>query len=1213
MSAEGSRQHKTSANRPSVKPNALRINPKQARVAWYPLNQRWYAGLASSMAYGFRSFSPKLSKLLVWSAMLLPLTCAPSHAQRATISGTITDQHGAVIPEVKITLLNLDQGLKRETTTNAEGLFVAPWLQPGAYVVTAQKVGFAVAELKDVLVHVGDVRGLRMVLQVGVAPVEIEVRAQDAGVETVSPALGKVVTGDVIRNAPLNGRNVLDLAILQPGVTPTDLDDSSPGGYTIAGGRSDSITYLLNGGLNNDLIDNRVVYDPNPDTIAEFRILTSNYPAEYGRNSGGIISMVTKSGTNQYHGSAFDFLRNDALDANSFFNKNDPNNLLPRDVLKRNQFGGTIGGPLTVPHVVNGEDRMFFFAGYQGQRQRQTQSIHNVVTFTPAELGGDFSHAGPGGTPEPNVVCYLTGFFPDGSGCAQDSGGRSVAGIAHTFFQPNANLAKQAIIDPTRINSVAKNYVAAGLIPTSPTGQLSSQAANTFNRDELTTKFDFSLSSKDRLAVTLGRDRTYVLEPFPFAGTDVSGYPVSSHFSDWFSTFAYTRTISPNLLNELSFTAQRTRGDSDIPARNLPTPAALGIGITPDISTGPTFLNFDSGLSLGFSVEGPQHIVDNTFVYSDTLTWVRGTHNLKFGGEFSAFQDNTQFAFTVDGMFEFFGPGGIGSQNSFADFLLGIPTAFIQSPDASSNIRSKYTDAFAQDEWHVRKNLVLTTGLRYEFSTPKVDNKGRTFSIIPGEQSRVFVHAPVGMVFPGDRGAPRGVNFSDERNWAPRFGFAWTPFNSGKTSVRGGFGLFYDILKGEDNLQFNGKPPFYSSVGFGFLPLAGNPSNQVNYMTQPFAAAGVPNPFPSSPPPSSIDFAAAGFLPIGASNNVYVVDPNLRTPYTYHYNLSLQQEVLSRTVLEASYVGSSAHGLTSLVDVNPFIIGTSNRILNLTPGNSTCTFTSGLCSFGTIREFRNDTNASYNSMELSLQKEFGDAGIFGRSYFTLAYTVGHNIDNASGFRNRNSAVPYYNPQLFRASADTDIRHRIMFSGGWELPVERISPSAPRRLTRGWSLFPILSWRSGLPLDVFANLPGSFDFRTPGPSGAGDPDLVRANLTGPIRTFDPHAQHTFAGQSGNYGFDPTSFSNTGYPATPSYGTLPRNYFRGPGVFNVNLAFSKTTPITGDRLKLEFRADFFNLLNHAEFLNPNTNINDPNFGKVQDTYPPRIIQLAMRLMF
>ena len=1122
------------------------------------------------------------------------------HAQRASLSGSVSDQSGSPVSAVKVTLLNVDQGLKRETTTNENGYFTVPLLQPGNYVVTAQKDGFAVSEITDLALHVGDVRGIQIRLQVSAAPVEIQVSANNETVETVNTALGQIVTSDVVRNAPLNGRDIRDLALLQPGVTPVDQDFTGPGAFNINGNRADSVNYLLDGGLNNDLIDNRAVYVPNPDTVAEFRILTSNYPAEYGRNAGGVITVATQSGTNNWHGSAFDFLRNDFLEANSYFNKQ---NGLPRNDLKRNQFGGTLGGPLSIPHVLNGKDRYFFFVGYQGERITEDLTEHNVEVFTPAELGGDFSKSGPGGTPDPGVAAFLQ---------------------ANPFFQPTNCTAPCAKIDPNKINTVAQNYINAGLIPTSPTGLLSSQQPFTSNRDELTMKFDFDVNSRDKLAFTLGGDRTHQVTPFDYA--NVPGFPHYSDFHDYFLNAAYTHIFSPTLLNEFKATAVRSSNNAENPAVTLPTPAQLGIGVTPDLPTGPTNLLFDTGMTVGFSTIGPQRIEDNTFTYSDALSWSHGKHSFKFGGGFSAFQNNTFVAFVDNGQFVFLGANGFFSGNSFADFLLGLPLQYTQNSAAPSNIRSKFADGFAQDEWRLRKNFVLSLGLRYEYSTPKSDTMGRTFSVIPGEHSSRFINAPPGMVFPGDAGAPHGVNYPDRNDWAPRIGFAWDPHGNGKTSLRGAFGVFYDILKAEDNLQFNGKPPFFASAGFVFPPLPPNQMSEVNYLNQPFVAAGVPNPFPSRTPPSNLDFAAAGYLPIGASGSIFVVDPHLRTPYNLQYHLTFQQEIAENTIFQASYVGSGSRKLTALTDVNPFVLGTFDRRLNLTSPSSPCGATQIFLCYANLYEFRNTSNASYNSMLVSLQKQFSGNGVFGRSYFTLAYTYSHNIDNASGFQNRNELVPYYNPALFRASSDMDVRNRIVLSGGWELPLERAWENGPKRLTKGWNVFPIISWRTGVPLDIFADLPSAFDFNSPGPSAAGDAGLVRANQVGPIETFNPRSVRTFSENSGaistgNFWFDPTSFTNTNFPsdamvvanpALRTYGTLPRNDLRGPGMTNIDLAFSKTTPIR-ENLRVELRADFFNLLNHAEFANPDTNINSPTFGRLLYTYQPRIIQLAVRLSF
>jgi hypothetical protein len=1138
-----------------------------------------------------------------------------AHAQRASLAGVVSDQSGSVVSQVHLTLLNLDQGLKRETVTNQGGYFAIPFLQPGRYLVTAQKDGFEVSEFRDVDLHVGENRGLNIQLRVGAAPVQVHVSANSQQVETVSPALGTVVTADVVRNAPLNGRDIRDLAALQPGVTPTDSDFShnGVGTFNVAGGRSDSVAYLLDGGFNNDLIDNRAVYVPNPDTVAEFRILTTNYPAEYGRNSGGVISVATQSGTNQWHGTAFDFLRNDALNANSYFNKD---NGLPREVLKRNQFGGTLGGPLTIPKVISGKNRFFFFVGYQGQRLTQDLTIHDVSTFTPAELNGDFSQAGVGGAPDPNVIAYLD---------------------QNKYFQPDQAKRAQAIIDPTRINSVAKNYIAAGLIPTSPTGVLNPQERLTLNSNELTGKFDFDLDSKNKFAVTIGGDNTHEISPFDYA--NVPGYPDVSDFHDYLLNFAYTHIFSPNVLNEFRFTPERTNNLASKPDRQLPTPANLGVGVTPDLPDGPSNLFFDTGLSIGFSASGPQRFVDNTFTYSDTFTWIRGAHSWKFGGGFSDYQNNTFFAFYNSGQFAFFGQGGIGSQNSFADFLLGIPLQYFQSSAAASNFRTKFSYGFAQDSWRVKKNLVLDLGLRYEYSTPKRDTEGRTFSIIPGEQSSRFINAPQGMVFPGDSGAPVGVNFPNRNNWAPRVGFAWDPTGKGKTSLRGAGGVFYDILKGEDNLQFNGAPPFYATANLAFSP-PGTVTSELNYLSAPFAATGTINPFPSRTPPSNFNFASEGYLPIGGSGGIFVVDPHLRTPYTYQYHLTLQQQLPANTIFQASYAGTSSHGLTAVTDINPFVLGTFDRVLNITPPGSNCGDAQGLPCYGALEEFKNVSNANYNSFLASLQKEFSGGGIFGRSYFTLAYTYSHNVDNASGFENRNNAVPVYDPGLFRASADMDVRHRIVFSGGWDLPFAEAVPKVSKRIAKGWSLFPIISWRTGFPLDVYANLPSAFNFASPGPSGAGDPGLVRANQVSPIQLQAPSTLQTIplsggGSETGHFWFNPNSFSNAqcpdgstncvpsnavlpndaqavSDPAVRTYGSLPRNYFRGPGRFNVNLAVAKSTPLT-EHLRLELRADIFNVQNKAEFNNPDTVITSPTFGRVLDTADPRIIQLSGRLSF
>jgi hypothetical protein len=1219
-----------------------------------------------------------LIRNVLLSFLVVFLAGAGARAQNAgaRIIGNVTDPHGASVPNAKVIVVNTATRVHYDTTTNKDGYFQAIDLPIGSYNVSLQANGFRTVSYEGQALQINQVLRLDARLELGSMAETIEVKEQAEVVETVDPTMGASVTGRTITDMPLNGRNVLNLALLQPGVTPANDGDTGSGqGYNISGGRSDSVTYLLDGGLNNENLGNGVVFNPNPDTIAEFRILENNYTAEYGRNGGGIITEVVKSGTNDWHGSAFDFIRNGDFNANSFFNKNDPNNLLPRDTLRRNQFGGTFGGPITIPKVVHGKDRFFFFVGYQGQRQTDSQSSSGNLVPTPAELMGDFSQAGATGAnpngPDPGVACFLSGlnhnqFNPnndptlaDGTPCQQPNpnGPGTVPGIAHPFFQSDPSKQFNGIIDPTKINGVAQKYIAAGLIPTSSTGTLNVQAPATVNDDELTMKFDFNVTQKDRLSVTLGGDRSPSLSPF--AGTGLTGYADTGFTHNYYSNFAYTRTFSTNVLNEFRVTVQRQNVLQDQPAGTIPTHAAVGeVGITPDLESGAAKLSFqDQGTLLGFSIQGPSKLINNTFAYSDVLSWTRGRHTWKFGGSFSAYQFNTAFDFIGAGEFTFVGAGGIGSGNDFADFLLGIPANFQQGPNAPTNARSKFYSGFAQDEWRVNKRLVLTLGVRYEYATPKLDTHGDTFNVIPGHaQSTVFPNAPTGLVFPGDANAPRGVNFPDKNNWAPRIGFAWDPKGDSKTSIRGGFGMFYDILKAEDNFQDNGQPPFFAAGFANFSPLAANPTADVPYLAQPYTSTGAVNPFPSKPPDHNVNFFNAGLTPFG-STSIFLDDPHLKTPYIYQYNLSIQREIARNTSIQVGYLGSSSHGLTALVDVNPFIPGTQDRILNLLPGNSTCPEGNGNlsfeCTFSNLPEFKNIAKASYNGLTASITRQLTDTPFLGRTYFIFGYTFAHSIDNASGFRNNSSAVPTFNPDLYRGSSDFDVQHRITFSGGWDLPFDNLWKSGPKRLTQGWSLYPIFSWRQGFPLTVSGVVDTSGGFTNPGVTGAGDLVSPRANLTGqPLTTFDPHQVQTLAGNTGNFYFNPAAFttaqcgdaqhplfdsSGNPIPCTPSatlfpstgqvignpslltFGTASRGLFRGPGRTNLDMSLVKNTAIT-ERLKLEIRVDAFNLFNHAEFADPITNIASSQFGQIVATGSPstnnplsRVLQLAARFTF
>jgi outer membrane receptor protein involved in Fe transport len=1112
-------------------------------------------------------------------------------SQTATgrIVGTVSDPTGALIPGASITVTNVNTQVTNDTITNEQGSYQAPLLPIGTYTVTANMPGFQKAVTKPEKLEINQSLRIDIKMVVGERTESVLVEEGITHVETATSAMGGSVTSNQIAAMPLNGRNTLDLALLQPGVIPST-SGGNTGTFSVAGGRQDSVTYLLDGGVNNNLLSNGFVLNPNPDMIEEFRILTSTYNAEYGRNAGGIVSVVTKSGTNAFHGTAYDYVRNDALNANAFFNNAGG---LPKDVLKRNQFGGTVGGPVI-------RDKLFFFTGWQSQRQSQLRTTSRITVFTPAELNGDFSKSNSSGTgPDTNVAAFLQSF---------------------PFFQPNPALAAQAIIDPARINSVAKNYIKAGLIPTDPSGTKISQDSARDNRDELTNKVDYNVTAKDRLSGTFGFSKRDQLNPYVNGFTNVSGFPTTTQTKPYYGSINYIRTFSPTLLNDFRLTAQRNNNYQAVPAKKLPTPPELGIGITPDELVGPTIVSFSSGMIAGLSNQGPTKLIDNTFTTEDNLTWIKGSHTFKMGGVFTPYQNNTVYDFYINGRFYFRDTGGISgpySRNDRADFILGLADEFLQYPAAPSNIRSRYSAGFFQDEWKVSRNLTLSLGLRYEYSSPKYDLQGRSFTWALGKQSTVFPNAPKGILFPGDANAPRGSNFPDRNDFAPRFGFAWSPGHSGKTSVRGGFGVFYDILKAEDNLQFNGQAPFFAFADLAFNPLTSNPGSEVLNMTQPFVAAGQANPFPSKPTPKDINFVTAGVLPLGGGG-VYSVDPNLRTPYVYQFNLDVQQEILRNTIVEAAYVGTNSHKLTGLWDSNPFIPGTTSRIFNTPSGNPAN-------AFSYLDTFANVGLANYNSLELSLRGKPRDMRGIGNVSYQFSYTYSKSIDTTSGFRSNNSRVPFFDRKRFRAVSDYDLTNYISLSGTWEMPFAKVWSSGPSRLTRGWTVQPIFNHRSGEPIDVTAGLSRS---RTaPGPSAVGDQTLVRANLVAPITFFDPHLSQTINGRKGNYFFDPNAFSRAEFtasgfdpvnnPSQRTYGTLGRNAFRGPARTNFDVSIAKITNIDEVR-RLEFRADMFNALNHPLFRNPSNTITSGTFGQVSSTgsstdSQPRIIQLALKLIF
>ncbi len=1155
--------------------------------------------------------------------LLLTISSAAGQTGTGRVIGSITDESGAAIANAKVTVTNAQTNVHWETTSSADGAYQVLDLPIGSYTVTAEHEGFARIVTAAQPLEINQALRIDVRMKVGSVAETVTVEALASQVETVSPTLGGTVTGAPIEGLPLNGRNVLDLALTQPGVVPSSGSPFSgngvpAGSFSIAGGHDNSVTYLLDGGDNTSVTYGNPVMNPNPDTIAEFRILTNNYTAEYGRSAGGVISVVTKSGTNQFHGSAFDYARTTDLNANTFFNKANPENYQPRPVLERNQYGGTIGGPIK-------KDKLFFFFAYQGQRQNSVTVGPKFTTFTPAELNGDFSQSstdpstGIGG-PDPGVVAYLQ---------------------ANPYFQPDPVKAAAGIIDPSKIDPVAQKYIQNNLIPTTANGSIVPNGAASDYRNEYNGKVDWDPTEKDRFTLTVATFKDPIQYPFLTSTSlgsapNVPGYPGQNTFHTYFGSIAYTRMFSSALFNEFRFTAQTSENKLNFPQASLPGPQQLGINITPDQTTGPTQMLFaNSGTQIGFNVNGPANYADTTYAYVDTLTWTKGRNTFKFGGSLGIVQNNAVFDFAVDGQFGFYGSA---SGNDRADFLFGTPTYYEQFPRGTSAVRSHQYALFFQDEWKIMPRLVLTLGIRYQYDTPKSDPQNRQYMLMPGLQSTVDPYAPLGLLFAGDKGAPPGISFPDRNNWAPRFGFAWDPRGDGKTSVRGGFGVFYDVLLGQDNQYQNGTVPLFAAAYIGCfngcLVPSDPPAGGYGYLPDPYGSTGTINPFPSAalPPLNQRQFDQLGFLPIGY-NSVFL-DPHTRTPYSYQYNMSVQHQISNGLAAELGYVGSSSHKFTANVDFDPFIDGGVNysrlqNVLNGFPdpyaGNYTTTV-------GTT----NAIDGNYNGMVASLTKRAGDWHGIGSTFFTLAYTWSHLIDDGTGIFRNTSQVPYYNHHQFHGTGDNDVRNRFVFSGGWTMPWNRAWKGGPAWLTQGWTLYPIFVAQSGLPMDVNGGL---YLDGTPGASGAGDQGLLKPNWAGGSpKALNPQKYQTLGGLTGNFIFDPTGLSltdcyytslpdgtvvqNFNAPGTPggcataTYGTLPRNFFRGPGRVNFDLALAKETSFFENKLQVTFRAEFFNILNHTEFQNPSggpASFYSGQLGQVVSTFDQRIGQLSLRLAF
>ncbi len=1263
----------------------------------------------------------KLSRMCCWlisltsilSLCLIGSTLVSAQGTGGRILGRVSDPTGAILGGVKVTLTNEATGVSSETTTNGNGDYGFPQVAVGVYRMEFDLTGFKKNLQRAVNVDLNQIVTVNSVLQIGATKETVEVTSEAPLVDTSSTQLGAIMDSRQVSNLPLNTRDTYQLLQLQPGVMSTVgssntlvYGSDNSGAVSVNGGRGRSNNFSVNGGDANDLFANLPTVQPSPDSIEEFRVLTNTFDAEYGRNSGSVVNVVTKSGTNDLHGSAYEFFRNKVLNANEYCLTAAEGLPCNKPQFNQNQFGGTFGGPIK-------KDRTFFFASYEGRRIRQGIPSPAVGVPSAAERPSatqpyaDFTDIGGFDTQNPGTAVLNNPQLLDNRpGCDQAVGfpGGIPAGTLYTY--PDAtkphifqnNQIPLACMDPTAVDLLQ-------FVPTPPNGGslISTVPTESVRGDQVTLKIDHRLNEKQNLSFYYYFNDDRTLNPFAsfeLAGADLPGFGdiLAERFQQW--NITHTWTISNNTVNEFRFNYNREGqqtfqhpANTELVQNSCPaapswlTAVAYPSGTSPgtppacfygDGSSDPNgslygihpmldasreglpYISISGGFSIGNDWEGELPQTGNSFQWADSLTKISGNHTMKFGVDVRRQQFNQFYYYNINGEFDYYGggPNDTGSANLFPNFLLGLPDTYGQGSPQNEEIRNTGLYLFAQDSWKIRPNLTLNYGLRWELNTPLADKAQHVETFRPGQSSTVFPcggpntdctsQDAVGLVVPGDPGVPAGMTQTYYKAFAPRIGIAWSPGSSGKTSIRAGWGLFYNPIEQLVLAQFGAEPPFggsavVSETQFN-LPFLGQ-DGATTYLN-PFSGVITPKRGTAQ------DWAR--FEPIDLFGDF---QPHMRTQYSAQYNLTVQRELTRDMKLEIGYVGSQGHRLLATHDINysnpqtcvdidailppvnglppcaqftedaPFtvtvpvgftssagggfhmpdgtVVAGTGQTLNFvglrrysspqcdpTTGNG-CP-ASGVPVFTGI--FAQDTIASsaYNSLQVSLDKRFA-RGL----QFTAAYTWSKSIDEASSFEGILNPLPGANNY---ARSLFDARHRFVISYQWDLPIRKYSGFAGKLLD-GWAVSGITTYQTGFPIRITSSsdneLMNSFDFELPG-----EPDQVGAF----------HWQRPQS--NGNYYFNNATDLTSIFSEANVFGrvgTAPRTICCGPGISETDFSVIKIIPLN-ERTRFEFRAEVFNVFNHTQFYNPDGNSTDGSqFGQVTQVKDPRLAQFALKFYF
>lgn len=1057
--------------------------------------------------------------------VLVLLACALAEAQTTTtLFGTVTDKSGAVVPSAQITAMNVGTNQARTAETNTQGEYRLEFLPAGEYTVEIGANGFKKFFQKGVVLQINVPARVDAQLDVGAVSESVEVTGTAAAVNTENAQIGRTVENTELTTLPIVGRNVYTLLTLTPGVSSSQ--NSIVLGYpeqrTMINGGVDggagSVNYFLDGGNNMTGLRNTGNIAPNPDAVEEFRVITNSYSAEYGRFAGGVVNILTRSGTNTFHGSAFEFLRNNKLNAYDWGS-------LTRPPLHRNQFGTSLGGPIR-------KDKTFFFFTYSGLRQDIFQALTGAVVPTAAERSGNFS------ADKTKPTDPLNGGAPF----------------------PGAQI-PSARFDPVALKILNQSVPVADISGNGWQGYV----PNPYNTNEVLLKIDHLITDRQRFSgsyyETAGINTIQPAGNLPWSTQTFNWRQQNLNASD-------TWTLGPNTVNQFWVTYTRNFGGR----LNLPGESLGDFGSTFQPQGTPSLpqIAVSGYFTLGQSIAGP---VAGTNFYSvrNMMSYTRGQHTLKFGGELSLDKDIQQTLLNNYGVFSF---SGAKTGNAFADYLTGLPVTMNQDAPITA-MDNFWTGAlFVQDDWRLHPRLTLNLGLRWDVQTAPTDPFNREATFEQGVQSQVLKgsNIPVGLLVVGDPGVGRGIVSTPLKHFSPRLGLAWDPFGNGKTSIRAGAGLFYGSVSGNEWNSTSNYQPFAVREQF----------NTVQSLSNPYGLLpGGVDPFPYSYNPASPQF----IFPAA----IYGMAPNFRWPYTYQLNFSVERQIGKDWSFTGAYVASLGRRLPFAIDLNyPSYTSTAttSNVNNRRPIDT------GVLS--NIYSVESVMNTSYNSLQIMTEKQFSHHVSMKAFYVFSKALEDVQLDNNTV---NGGAEDYHNLGLEYGRSANDRRHNAVGSVIWNLDYFGHFNPVLRSIINGWQLSAIVTFSSGLPINITTgsdnNLDGNNNDR---PIVVGDPYL------------DPHRSRNDAAAEW---FNIAAFIA---PAKGQDGNLARNQLDGPGLKQVDGGVFRNFSI-GERVVLQARGEFTNALNIVNLGNPNLTLSSSQFGRIttENSNGMRQVQLGLRMTF